>query len=206
MPEEDPPDAWARRTSKAIAQGSREALGDLYQRRFDLLYRTVRQRTGCDEHVALDCVQDGMLKVAASLGSHESAATLDAWLRRTVLSAALDRLRRERSRSRREESRALDPEAARSDQDGEGVDLDRLRAQIESLHAEERALLDFRFRRGLTLVQVGDASGLAPKAVDSRIRRTLARLRIALGGSPPIAPSLPEPESNLARKAGGPTS
>lgn len=175
-------DAWAERTSGAIAAGDRSALGDLYARRFDLLYRTVRRGTRCDEDFALDCVQEAMIKVASSMRAHASTRSLDAWLRRVVLSAALDRLRQERSRSRREAARVR---SDATDMRIDAIDLERLRAEVDALAIEERALLDLRFRRGATLAVAGDAAGLAPKAVDSRIRRTLAKLRGAFFGDLP---------------------
>lgn len=159
-------------------------MGDLYARRFDLLYSTVRRRTRRDEELTLDRAQEAMIKVASSMRAHGSARSLDAWLRRVVLSSAIDRLRRERSRSRREAARVRsDAAIAHID----AIDLERLRAEVEALAVEERALLDLRFRRGVTLAVAGDAVGLAPKAADSRIRKTLSKLRGAIFGDLPTS-------------------
>jgi RNA polymerase sigma-70 factor (ECF subfamily) len=149
--------------------------------RFALLYETARQRTGRDESFALDCVQDAMLRIARALPRCESSAVLDAWLRRTVLNAALDRLRSETSRRRREDISADERgAAARAKADDERlVELER---ELTELGPEERMLLMLRFR-GLTLAQLADHFGLAPKAIDSRIRRALARLRERLTGT-----------------------
>ena len=171
-------DAWARRTTAAIAAGSRDALASLYERRFGFLFRVVRDRIRCDESFALDCVQDAMLSVARSLSPMHSAAALDAWLRRTVLRAALDRLRSE-ARRRQREARVARPER---DAGAPSDPLAELEAELAVLDSEVRALLDLRFRRGLTLSQLGATTGLAPKAADSRLRRAIARLRRALGG------------------------
>lgn len=185
------PDVWARRVSAAIAGGSREALGQLYEAKFELLFLTARERTRRDESFALDCVQDAMMRVATSLPRLDSMAALDAWLRRVVLTAALDRLRAEsvhqtaiRELSQRErlgESGLGDGGA--SPQARASLAHDRIGAIEEELaalaimHPDDRGLLSLRFVRGLTLPQLASHLGLAPAAIDSRIRRLLARIR-----------------------------
>lgn len=167
-----PDDDWARRVTGGIAGGSREALASLYERRFDFLYRVARDTTRLDESFALDCVQDAMLRVARCLPRLEGVAALDAWLRRAILSAAVDRVRSERARARRERRVA-------GGEPTEPLDRahDALQAALVDLDADERDLLRLRFERGLTLVELARHLHLAPKAIDSRIRRLLARLR-----------------------------
>lgn len=167
-------DAWAARVSAGVAAGSREALAALYAAKFDLLYTTVRRATRRDESFALDCVQDAMLRVATKLGRVERAASLDAWLRRVVLTAALDRLRGERSQVERVRA-AGGPITSEQDNAVEAIEGELRR--LDALAPEERSLLRLRFARGLTLQQLGAHFGLAPKAIDSRIRRLVARLR-----------------------------
>ncbi len=169
-------DAWARRVSSAIARGSREALGELYEAKFDFIVAIARERTRRDESFALDCVHDTMIRVAESLDRVERMESLDSWLRRVVLSAAIDRLRSERSRHHRD--------LAHSSLERE-VDDARLRDlehELAGLAAEDRSLLSLRFGRGLTLQQMAHHLGQAPKAIDSRIRRLVARLRASLLG------------------------
>lgn len=164
-------DAWAARVSGGVAAGSRESLAALYEAKFDWLYATVRRATRCDESFALDCVQDAMVRVATKLVRLESAASLDAWLRRVVLTAALDRLRAERSQAMRVKRGGAKP--AR-ELDGT---VSAIEEELARLAHDDRNLLRLRFARGLTLQQLGEHLGLAPKAIDSRIRRLLARLR-----------------------------
>lgn len=164
-------DAWAARVSAAIAAGSREALATLYESRFAMLLETVRRATRCDESFALDCVQDAMIRVATRLGRIETVAALDAWLRRVTINAAIDRLRNERSRLDALRAITTDGQSAAFDPI---VELSR---ELARLPHEERSLLSLRFVRGLTLEQLAEHLGQAPKAIDSRIRRTLARLR-----------------------------
>lgn len=167
-------DAWAARVSAGVAAGSRESLASLYEAKFDLLFATARGATRRDESFALDCVQDAMIRVATGLGRLRSAASLDAWLRRVVLSAALDRLRKERS----DASRAI---VAGTDRLERLVDpaseIEAELIRLDQLVRDDRSLLTLRFVGGLTLQQLAEHLGLAPKAVDSRLRRIVARLR-----------------------------
>jgi RNA polymerase sigma factor (sigma-70 family) len=167
-------DAWASRVSAGIAAGSSTALAALYEAKFDLLVATVRRRTGRDESFVLDCVQDAMLRVARHLRDVDSMDSLDAFLRKAVLGAALDRLRSEHARAERERSTARGEETTR-----DGAIERMLEAELASLEADDRSLLRLRFARGLTLEQLARHLGLAPKAVDSRLRRLLARIRVA---------------------------
>lgn len=167
-------DAWADLVSAGVAAGSRESLATLYSAKFDLLYATVRRATRCDESFGLDCVQDAMLRVATKLGRIESAASLDAWLRRVVLSVALDRLRGERSQFERVRAGGVQ---ANPESDEIIAAIEEELVRLDGLAPDERSLLRLRFARGLTLQQLGAHLGLAPKAIDSRIRRLVARLR-----------------------------
>lgn len=169
-------DDWARRTSAAVAGGSREALASLYERRFAFLFRIARDHTRRDESFALDCVQDAMLRVAKSFPPLDGAAALDAWLCRVTLNAALDRLRSERSRAVRESQHTIG--ATRDDCDARSDEITRA---LRDLDEDERELLRLRLERGLSLAELARHLELAPKAIESRIRRILGRLRARLG-------------------------
>jgi RNA polymerase sigma-70 factor (ECF subfamily) len=167
-------DAWAVRVSAGIASGSREALGALYEAKFAMLVDSLRRSTRRDESFILDCVQETMIRVATRLGPMTTHASLDAWLTRVALHAAIDRLRAERLRS-------VEPEPIRTASSEErSADFDamaEITAMLARLPEGERSLLSLRFVRGLTLDQLGRHLGEAPKAIDSRIRRILGRLR-----------------------------
>jgi RNA polymerase sigma-70 factor (ECF subfamily) len=166
-----PEDEWAARVSAGVAAGSRESLATLYEAKFDFLFQTAKRATRRDESFALDCVQDAMLRVAAKLKRMDGANTLDAWLRRVVLNAALDRVRSERSLATRASAAPNRP----------GQEVDAVTRDIEDelarLGSDDRSLIGLRFVRGLTLRQLAAHFGLAPKAIDSRIRRVMAQLR-----------------------------
>jgi RNA polymerase sigma-70 factor, ECF subfamily len=167
-------DPWAVRVSAGIASGSREALGALYEAKFTMLVESLRRTTRRDESFILDCVQETMIRVAARLNPMPTHAALDAWLMRVALHAAIDRLRAERVRS----AEAAPGTAATDTGTFEDFDaMAEIAAMLARLPEDERSLLALRFVRGLTLDQLGRHLGEAPKAIDSRIRRILGRLR-----------------------------
>ncbi|MDZ4754025.1 MAG: sigma-70 family RNA polymerase sigma factor [Phycisphaerae bacterium] len=144
-------DAWAQRVCAAIAAGSREALAQLYEARFERLFRIVRNRTRRDD-----------------------AFALAAWLVRMVLSAAVDRLRMDASRSRRESSQAA--HAGMRDADL----LAAMEEELRQLSDDDRSVIDLRFRRNLGLERIGAALGISVKAAEMRLRPALGRLRIRM--------------------------
>lgn len=183
-------DAWASQTTLALrADGTAAsaALTRLHAARHTLVARIALAALPARRDLALDAAQETWLRIARRPAHCRSCVELDAWLRRIVLSAAIDLLRRElRQRARiaraahqlnaaRNASEAPAP-APPGGPDGQEA-LAHLRAQLEQLAADERLLLDLRFRAGMTLAQIADALGIGPAAAESRLRRTLTQLR-----------------------------
>lgn len=52
-----------------------------------------------------------------------------------------------------------------------------LTEQLQSLSADQRQLLDWRYRLGWTLESIGSRLGLKSGAIDGRIRRVLQQLK-----------------------------
>jgi RNA polymerase sigma-70 factor (ECF subfamily) len=168
-------DAWARRVSHEIAAGSRDALGELFTRRFDRLLGLVRTRVRCDENLALDCVQDAFVRVAESLPPLVSLAALDSWLAKAALSAALDRVRSDASRIHRESDVARRQALDRVDFATEIADeITSLEARLDD---EQRLLLRLRFAVGMTIRQIARHLGLGAAATEGRIRRATEAAR-----------------------------
>jgi RNA polymerase sigma factor (sigma-70 family) len=168
-------DAWARRISHEIAAGSRDALGELFARRFDRLVALVSARTRRDESFALDCVQDAFLRVAESLPPLVSAAALDAWLAKAALSAAIDRLRSDAGRLRRESR----PSSSRDESpvDHEISLADEIASLDAHLDDEQRLLMRLRHAAGMTIRQIARHLGLGEAATESRLRRAIDAAR-----------------------------
>lgn len=169
-------DAWARRISSGVAAGSRDALGALYTARYEQLFRIVQARTKRDDAFAIDAVHDAWLRVARTLPTMTSLDTLDRWLARAAISAALDRLRSETSRRRREEMER----SPRTETDQELIDA--MLAELDQLSQADRSVIELRFRRGLSLESLAQALDVGAKAAEIRLRRALARLRDRMAG------------------------
>ncbi|MBX3355813.1 MAG: sigma-70 family RNA polymerase sigma factor [Phycisphaeraceae bacterium] len=171
-------DEDAKRLCQGMLAGTPSALADLYGARFDWMVSFISSTTRRDEAFALDCVQDAWLRIAGAPASCESAASLDAWLRRVALSAALDRLRSDASRRLRE-SRAAVTELRDSLRTIESVRA-ALDSAMDQCAPDERGLLLMRFRAGMTVRQIAAACGLGAAAIESRLRRTIASMREAI--------------------------
>ncbi|MCB9844586.1 MAG: sigma-70 family RNA polymerase sigma factor [Phycisphaeraceae bacterium] len=159
---------------EGVRRGDARAIELFYREWFDRCLGLAARATRRDEAFCLDVVQDAMLRVVRRLPRLESEADVSRWMRRVVMSCAIDRLRREARRARHERrARGAAP-------GGEAPEADRfgpVRAMLESLDADDRALLMLRYGRELTLEGAGSHVGLTGDAAHGRIRRALRRLR-----------------------------
>lgn len=172
-------DHCTRTRTKAIASGDPEAFSRFYEAYFDDLYRMARRATKRDEAFCLDVVQDAMMKVIRSIPVLDTEQTLCTWLRRTVYSCAIDRLRIEARQARVDRNATAADDCADGGENDADV-RDRLRwleAQIAELDASSRTMLIMRHRFGWTLARIGRELGLSPGAVDGRLSRLIERLR-----------------------------
>jgi len=116
-----------------------------------------------------------MIRVVRSMKAMDSELQLRNWLRVVVQSCAYDRLRKEARQRSREESHA-----ARGPVEPDPAMDERLRWLLNELFDSDSPgtrLLLMRYRLGWTLERIGHAVGLAPGAVDGRLRRATNDLR-----------------------------
>lgn len=173
-----PADDWASFITRALRGGgapAHDALDQLYQAKHQVVAAHAVRVLGGRQQLALDAAQEAWIRIATrpAVCPHEGA--LDAWLRRVVVNAALDVLRREVRHQRRVQRSVAGMTSAAAETAAE--DLLWLHAQISQLTSTERALLDLRYRAGMNLEQIGAALGLGRAATESKLRRTLERLR-----------------------------
>jgi RNA polymerase sigma factor (sigma-70 family) len=169
-----------RTLTKAVASGDPEAFSRFYETYFDALYRMARHATKRDEQFCLDVVQDAMMKLIRSIPVLDNEPALRAWLRRTVYSCAIDRIRQEARRQRTdhhaaESRRDAASEVARTESVSE--QLAWLENQLAQLDGSSRSMLIMRHRFGWTLARIGREFGLSPGAVDGRLSRLIDTLR-----------------------------
>ena len=163
-------DEWAARVTRAVRSGSREALAEIYDRCAEDIVRFVRATTRRDESFALDCLQEMFMRLAANPPIVDAHAALVAWMRVTALNVARNTVVAEARRARRESAH---PRTPRPDEAATAS----IAEILERLDAEEAELLRMRHVEGMRIAAIARAIGATPSAVESALRRLVARLR-----------------------------
>lgn len=159
-----------------------------YTEWFPTLLTWSRSFIPSDEHLALDIVQETMIRVIRSLPALDSHAALVAWLRAANRSAAIDLLRRrlasqarERAAARPEISDSVHPQHHRkSAVVGDDRDFTALIQALASLSPDDQLLLRLRSDSSASFEQLASSLGGTPDSLYGRARRALARLRTLL--------------------------
>jgi RNA polymerase sigma-70 factor (ECF subfamily) len=172
-------DTAADRCTLAMAAGDREAYERLFIARCHFMEREAARRLGPRRDLAEDAAQEAWMRVARRPRRCRTVASLDAWLRSVVRSAAIDMLRSELARRVRETEVARDRDAAAAFvRDHER--LERIRseaAEITGLSPEERFMFELKARTGATTARLAAWLGIGRAAVDSTLRRAAERAR-----------------------------
>ena len=180
-PVASPAHASSHELTAAIARGDEHAFARFYDLWFDRLLAMAHACTRRDEAFCLDVVQDCMVRVVDKLPPLDSEGAVAAWLTRTVLRLAVDRLRAEARRTAREEIvAARRPEAEVADPHRPDAEqLAWLEQRLAELPAADAALLRARFVHGDTTATAGAPLALSADAAAGRIRRLVLRLKQA---------------------------
>jgi RNA polymerase sigma factor (sigma-70 family) len=141
---------------------------------------------------AEDAVQDGFVKAWRALSRFRTGAQFRPWLLAIVANEARNR-RRSAGRAARLALRAI-PEsrpsgdAAPSPEETVIVEERRrnLLAALETLPVADRDVIACRYLLGLSEAETASTLGCARGTVKSRLSRALARLRVALSGTPAV--------------------
>lgn len=163
-------DEWAARVTRAVRSGSREALAEIYDRCADGIVQSVRHTTRRDDSFALDCLQEMFMRLAANPPIVDAYAALGAWMRLTALNIARNAIVADARRARRESAHGT---SARD----ERADTEPLTSLLSRLDAEETELLRLRHVEGMRIAAIARLLGASPHAIESALRRLMARLR-----------------------------
>lgn len=171
-------DEWAARVTRAVRSGSREALAEIYDRCADDIVGFVRGTTRRDESFALDCLQEMFMRLAAHPPIADSNAALLGWMRVTALNAARNTIVAETRRTARESRRgsqqgSTHPETSATDD----TSRDSVTALLARLDVAETELLRLRHVEGMRIAAIARMLGASPRAVESALRRIVARIR-----------------------------
>ena len=125
---------------------------------------------------AEDLLQDSLERAYRRWGQIIRNGSPDAYVRRVMINAAVDRWRRERRRP--EEPLVIDTaDCAAADQAGHVADRDLLLRALAGLAPRQRAVLVLRYFEDLTETETAAVLGCTVGAVKSQASRALARLR-----------------------------
>jgi RNA polymerase sigma factor (sigma-70 family) len=171
-------EAVDRLTSRMV-RGDRSAYAELFHLRFQAVEAEARRCLMRRADLCGDVAQETWLRVARGSRRCESVASLDAWLRCIVRSAAIDLLRSELAQRNRERRVAASrPEAVAFVKDFELLQQLRHEAsRVAGLSAEEQSMFELLVRGEGTVSQLAGWMGLGTAAVDSRLRRAAERAR-----------------------------
>ena len=172
MPPPLDPDDEATLVRKA-RWGDGPAFDTLYRRHASAVYTLAYRLTGSGS-AAEDITQDTFLRMLQFLHGFRDGAPLRPWLKRVASNAAIDRLRRERTRAQVELDDGLPGSTAASSDAAVADDLLRQLAPLA------RTLVWLHSMEGWTHAELGARFGQSPSWSKSIVSRALARLRDTL--------------------------
>ena len=168
--------------ARKCRQDSAEAWRELVRRVSPLVYRlSLRMLRSTDE--AEDACQEVFLRIHRSFDTYDATRPLAPWVGRITYNVCLRRL----TKVSRKKSLATDPEeiARVSDEGNPGPEVqaagkeahELLEEALLKLSAQDQALVDLRYREGLSDAEVAEATGMPVGTVKTRLHRARGKLR-----------------------------
>ncbi len=152
-------------------------VAELVEQRGDALLRYARLLTGGDEDAA-DLVQDALVRTFGRLRNGFTVDSAEAYVRRAILNASLDRGRRVSLWRRIAPSQYVRDELPAPDAASDAR-LD-LHEELRKLTPRERACLVLRYYDDLKVDDIADTLGISSGAVKRYLSDGLAKMAIAL--------------------------
>jgi RNA polymerase sigma-70 factor (ECF subfamily) len=168
--------------ARECRQDSAKAWRELVRRVSPLVYRlSLRMLRSRDE--ADDACQEVFLRIHRSFDTYDPTRPLAPWVGRITYNVCLRRL----GKVSRKKSLTTDPEeiARVSDAGNPGPELQAagkeaqalLEEALARLSAQDQALVDLRYREGLSDAEVAEATGIPVGTVKTRLHRARGKLR-----------------------------
>ena len=132
-----------------------------------------------DHERAGDAVQEAFVRAWRDLPTLRDPDRFDAWLRRLVVHACLNEIRRSRRRPREVEIASFDPSTSRD----VGLDLanrDEIERGFRRLEPEQRAIVVLTYYLGYPLSEAAALIGVPVGTAKSRLHRAIQALRGAV--------------------------
>ena len=133
-----------------------------------------------DPELARDGVQEGYIRAWRTLPALRDPDKFDAWLRRLVVHACIDIMRRRRHRAVEVELTPIDGLAG-GDFTATIADRDQVEAALRHLEPEWRAVVVLHYFLGIPLPEVASLLGIPLGTAKSRLHRSILAMRTAVG-------------------------
>jgi RNA polymerase sigma-70 factor (ECF subfamily) len=170
---------------RAIADGSQEAVAELYDRYAPMLLGLGRKILGSAED-AEEILQEVFVHVWNRAGGYDSGrSSVSTWLVLIARSRAIDRLRSRRvvDRTHTAAHQESPPEHASAEGASRVLHLERrgrVRDELARIPEEQRQVLELAFYRGLTQREIAEETGIPLGTVKTRTLLAMKKLRKAL--------------------------
>ena len=160
-------------------RGDHDAFGQLARAsvaRLDAAARLILR----DPELAHDAVQEGFLRAWRDLRGLRDPDRFDAWLRRLVVNACIDIVRRRRHRAIEVELTPIDAPSI-GDIASAIVDREVLDVALAHLDPEYRAVVVMHYFLGMPLPEVAGLLGIPLGTAKSRLHRSIQAMRLSMG-------------------------
>jgi RNA polymerase sigma-70 factor (ECF subfamily) len=154
--------------------GDQEAWAKLVERHASLVHGILRGAFRLEPHDAEDAFQEVFTRLYVRLGSIRDTAAVRGWIAQVTRNVAFDWLRK----SGREVATGDELDAHAFDEPLRAIDEAlTVRAAMARLPEHQREILDRFFAQDQSYQTIGEALGIPPGTIASRISRALAALR-----------------------------
>ena len=172
---------------RAVAEGSAEALGTLYDRHAGTVYGLAKRILTRQED-AEEVVQDVFAQVWRDAPRYDpSRASVAGWIMVLARTRAIDRLRARRARPDQQDGiePGQAPPLVAAGQDPEHAVISKeasskVRAALDALPDSLRTLVELAYFQGLTHSEIAGQTGVPLGTVKTRLRTAVASLRLVL--------------------------
>lgn len=167
--------------TRRLVRAEETAFREFHALYFDRLYRFLLGVTRGEVHAAQDALQETLLRDVRHAREFQSEEIFWGWLKAVARNAARDARRKHRRYLALLDTFSLRPDSAansvlsRDDEAWRGL----LEESLAQLEVADRHLLEEKYLRGATVLEMAASAGLTEKTIESRLarlRRQLARL------------------------------
>jgi RNA polymerase sigma-70 factor, ECF subfamily len=158
------------------SEGDRHSFDEFVVLHHDFVAGICRRILGRGDH-AEDATQDAFIACMRAARSFSGEHSPRAWLGKIAVNVCRQRLRADRRRTRAVMATATtQTPAAQAGDEHDAID-DAMRRALATVPPHERLLLWLRFWDRLSCKEIGDVLSMPAKTIETRLRRTLTRLR-----------------------------